>query len=493
MVPAVRGHVEPRVSCFPTVRQSAGDDAIRLAAKAGLFLDEWQQLVLRRSLGETPAGLWQTPDVAVLCARQNGKNAILEARLLAGLFLFEEQLIIHTAHEMKAAAVTFRRIKSLVKSTPSLNRRVANISNSKGDEGIELHNGNRLRFMARTGGSGRSFSADTLILDEAYNLPDHVMNALTPTLAGRPNPQVWYTSSAVNQVEHPHGLTLARVRRRALAGGDAELAYAEWSADDGLWASLSAAERRVYASDPQVWAVANPGFPNRVTYRFLETQLKRLGPAGFAAEHLSIGDWPDEPSDDLVTVVDRATWDELVDRFSVPEDPVAFAVVAAEKGASAAVCAAGYRSDGLVHVEVLASQRGVSWVVEYVAERVRRNRPCATMVDPASPAGPLIPLLENAGVEVTKVSATGYRQACEGWYTAVTERDETVGRPVGGLRHQDDPRLNEALFNAVTRPLGQGWVFDQRNSTVDLSPLIAVVLAMQGLVEHGHGGTVNLW
>lgn len=479
---ALSGVQEPRLSSFPPVGNSAGVDAITIAAKAGLILDEWQRLVLTRSLGERTDGKWVTPDVAVVCSRQNGKNAILEARLLAGLFLFDEELIIHTAHEMKAAAVTFRRIVSLIRSTPSLMKRVKNIAYSKGDEGIELHNGHRLRFMARTGGSGRSFTADTLILDEAYNLPDHVMNALTPTLATRPNSQVWYTSSAVNQVEHPHGLTLARVRRRGLAGGDPRLSFHEWSGDEEAYKSDPVG----YASSPETWAVANPAFnikrPNGTQgpdEDFFLTQLRRLGPQGFATEHLSIGDWPDEPVSERSSVVDREVWSELVDRLSVPQDPVAFAVVAADKQESAAVCVAGKRSDGLVHIEVLAHQRNVSWVVDYMAERVRRNDPCAVVVDPASPAGPLILPLEQAGVKVHKLTAREYAQACGAFYVAATERVE--GEPAGGLRHQDDMRLNTALENAGTRPLMGGWVWD---GTTGL-PLIGVTLAMQGLAQYG--------
>lgn len=483
---ALRGVQEPRLSSFPAVSSSAGEDAIRIAAKAGLILDEWQQLVLTRSLGERPDGRWVTPDVAVVCSRQNGKNAILEARLLAGLFLFDEELIIHTAHEMKAAAVTFRRIVQLIRSTPSLLKRVRNIAYSKGDEGVELHNGHRLRFMARTGGSGRSFSADVLILDEAYNLPDHVMNALTPTLAARPNPQVWYTSSAVNQIEHPHGLTLARVRRRGLTGTDPRLAYFEWSGDEAAYKLDPVG----YASDPRAWSVANPAHnvkrPDGTQGpddEFFSTQLRRLGPSGFATEHLSIGDWPAEPVDEHVTIVESTLWDELVDRLSVPLDPVAFAVHVSDRQASAAVCAAGYRDDGLVHVEVLAHQKGITWVVDYVSARTKKNETCTVVVDPSSPAGPLIVPLENAGVEVHKLTARENAQACGAFYVAATERVEGV--PPGGLRHQNDMRLNAGLVAAKTKPSMGGWVLDEKASAADLTPLVGVIEAMFGLSVHG--------
>lgn len=493
-VPVLRGVQEPRLSSYPPVAQSAGDDAVKLAASAGLILDEWQQSVLRRSLGERPDGKWVTPDVAVVVSRQNGKNAILEARELAGLFLFGERLIIHTAHEMKAARVTFDRVVDLIRSTPSLQKRVKNVAYSKGDEGVELHNGNRLRFMARTGGSGRSFSADTLILDEAYNLPDHVMNALTPTLSARPNPQVWYTSSAVNQLEHPHGLTLARVRRRALVGGDPQLAYSEWSGDEAAYRL----DPQGYAQDRQAWAAANPGLGIRIPEEFLESQVRRLGPTGFATEHLSVGDWPDEPVGHE-SVVPGGVWSELVDRMSQPRDPVSFGLSGAYDQSTATIAVSGRREDGAAHVEVVEQRRGVGWVVDRMVGLVLQHNPCAVMVDPAGSLGALILPLERAlnkvgfyDEVVRKFTARDYAQACGTFLVAAVER--TDENPMGGLRHQDDSRLNTALDRASTRPVAGAWVWDDRNSDGDVSALVSVTLALHGLTVYGdNDGAVNVW
>ena len=131
--------------------------------------------------------------------REVGKHdAVLAdlARELAGLFLFGEQLILHSAHEFKTAAEAFRRVLALVEGSDDLRRHVKKVRTSHGDEGIELMTGQRLRFVARSTGSGRGFSGDCVILDEAYKLPREALGALLPTLSARPNPQLWYTSSA---------------------------------------------------------------------------------------------------------------------------------------------------------------------------------------------------------------------------------------------------------------------------------------------------------
>jgi hypothetical protein len=67
------------------------------------------------------------------------------------------------------------------------------------------------------------------VLDEAMAIPEAMHGALLPTLSARPNPQVWYTGSAVDQEEMENGVVFARVRERAVKGEDPSLAYFGWS------------------------------------------------------------------------------------------------------------------------------------------------------------------------------------------------------------------------------------------------------------------------
>lgn len=219
---AVRlGSQVPRFQVVPAAVSSAGSEAVELAASAGLRLDPWQVLVLEGALGEREDGLWAASEVGLIVPRQNGKGGILEARELAGLFLFGERLLLHSAHEFKTCSEAFRRLRDLVVNTPDLLRQVAprGIHSAHGDEGIELRDGRRIRFVARTGGSGRGFTGDLIVLDEAMKLSGAIMSALVPTLAARPNPQIWYTASAPLPVVESDALR--RLCRRGRAGDKA--------------------------------------------------------------------------------------------------------------------------------------------------------------------------------------------------------------------------------------------------------------------------------
>ena len=186
---ALLGSQRPRLWSGPSSSLSEAGRVSALAAEADLRLDEWQSWVLDEGLGRMDDGMWAAFEVALIVSRQNGKGSILEALELAALFLddFGANLILHSAHEFKTAAEAFLRIRSLVSDNPVFERRVERIRTGAGSEAIELKNGKRLRFIARSKGSGRGFSADLVILDEAYNLGSDAMAALLPTLSTRPS------------------------------------------------------------------------------------------------------------------------------------------------------------------------------------------------------------------------------------------------------------------------------------------------------------------
>jgi hypothetical protein len=61
-----------------------------------------------------PEAIELASSVGLCVSRQNGKSAIVEARLLAGLFLFGEPRIVYSAHEFKTAKEIMRRVERLL-------------------------------------------------------------------------------------------------------------------------------------------------------------------------------------------------------------------------------------------------------------------------------------------------------------------------------------------------------------------------------------------
>lgn len=475
------GSQTPRILASPPRAVSAGDEAVELAAHAGLDLDPWQKLSLVEGLGATADGQWAAFQVALEVSRQNGKGGILEARELAGLFLLGERLIIHTAHEFATSLEAYRRILELIESTPDLDRRVFKIMRSNQDRGIELKSGQRLLFKARSRGGGRGFSGDCVILDEAFELPVAAHGALLPTLSARPNPQVWYASSAVNQKVHPHGVVLSQLRSRALAGGDPSLCYLGWNVDEDDYY----ADPANVATDPRFWAIANPGMGIRITPEYVANEQRGMDAETFATERLGVGDWPD-PNEDASQIIPRETWDGLADVDSTMDGPVAFAVDVNPERSYAAIGVSGRRTDGKKHLEVVEHKAGTRWVSGRMLELIGKWQPCAVVIDGTGPAASLIPELEDAGVELVKATTGDMAQACGALFDAALSDD---------LRHLGQSMLDNAMRAAKKRDRVDSWTW-ARQSGADISPLVAVTLALHGHALYANAAidpALNVW
>lgn len=456
---------------MPQAATSAGREVVDLAATAGLILDPAQINVLDDGLGERSDGTWAASEVGVIVPRQNGKGSILEARSLGGLYLFNEQLIVWTAHEFKTAREGFLRVRALVDNYDHLRRRVKAIRVAAGEEGVELLNGCRLRFLARSGGSGRGFSGDTVFLDEAYALTEEQMAALMPTMAARPNPQVWYMSSAPTATS----AVLRRLCKRGRKGAN-RLAYSEWCAPSDA-----------DSDDRSAWAMANPAYGTRISEEAVEREHGAMDDETFRRERLGV--WHED--EDGGQVVDPAVWQARVDTGSQIEGPIAVAVDVAPDRSSAAVAVAGRRADGLRHAEVIDHRPGTGWILSRLVEVAERWAPCALVVDPSGPAGALLPALAEKGFATDgsgrwRLHIIGSREAAQACGAFL---DDIVNDQ---FRHLDQAPLTAALTGAKTRPLADAWAWSRRHSGIDISPLVAVTLARHGAETHGTQQSYNV-
>jgi hypothetical protein len=471
---AVRtGSQEPRISKVPPYVTTSGHDVAELADVAGLHLDPWQRFTLIGGCGETALGTWSAFETAVIVPRQNGKGSIIEARELAGFFLFGSQMMIHSAHEFKTAAEGFRRVLTLIENTDELRRKVRSVTQAHGQEGIELLTGQRLRFMARTRGSGRGFSADDLFLDEAYNLSSASVAAMLPTLSARPNPQIWYLSSA--PLIDSDQLRALQKRGRS-EDAPRRLAYYEWSA-----------VRTADLDDLEPRYQANPGMGIRLSPSFTDTERDAMDDVEFARERLGI-------EEDVTgsTILDMALWDLLGDPESRISGKMALAIDVNPERSAASIGVAGYRPDGKIHLEVIEYRPGTDWVVTRAAELNERHKPIAIVLDDKGPAGSLIPRLEAQGIAFGPVSNTSARttpvklgmitsasdmaKACGAWYDSIISPDGPYQS-----RYKPNPVLTTAVAGARWRDLGDARAFARKDLGVDISPLITVVLAAYAL------------
>jgi hypothetical protein len=386
----------------------------------------------------------------------------LAARELAGLILFGERLIIHTAHEFPTANESFLRLVAVFENWDDLRVRVARIRYANGEQGIELLSGQRLKYRARTGGSGRGFAqADLLVYDEAQHLQAEHVAASGPARLSNPNNQSWYMGSGGLATSH----NAWRMRRRALAGGGGRFAYVEHTAEqvrlvEGKVESVKPAD----LLDREAWAAANSAYGSRITDESLYSLYEELGLDLFARECLCI--WDTELGAEE-SIVSAEAWAACKNVKSQSSDRVSFALDVSPDRVWSSIAAASESTHGGVHVELIDRRRGTGWLVARAVE-LQGKWGGKMAIAKGSPAWSLKEDLDTAKVDLLPISTEEHSQACGDFYDGVIE---------SRIRHIDQAELNAALKGADRRPYQDAWLWSRRSSSTDISPLVAVTLA----------------
>lgn len=466
------GRQVPTRFVAPLWHTTAGEDAVDLAAACGLDLLPWQQLVLRNALGER-LDKWAAFEVCLIIPRQNGKNVIVTARQLAGLFLFDEEQQVHTAHKFKTARAAHRDLVRCIEAQPELWSMVKSAPTSSENTSVVLHNGHRIDFLARRGGQGRGLTGDTVYLDEAFQLDKEVVGDLLPTLSARPRPQVWYTSSAAMETSD----VLEELEARADAPEKERFyLFASWEADLG----------RVPRDSPEAAAMSNPSLGYFQDWEWIEgTELKSLTEDQYNRERLGV-----KPEKDTQAVI-ADVWD----RGAIGPDDIAgvavvkrsYAVEVTPDRDMSVLAGAAELEDGRVVVEILDQRAGTAWLPQACKDRARKNPGWAgVVIDSFSGAAAVAPHIIAAGVGVSMATTRDLTMGTADFYDKLTHTDQDTGHPDPFILHPSNGSgfLDDAAYTARRRLVGASqtaWTWASGPAEVPLAPLRAVTLAVRGL------------
>lgn len=484
--------VAPAFFTRPDFTGSIGEEVADFAAACGFVPDPEQRMVLA-SMFAGPSGVtyrtrdrkWLSSQVAIICSRQNLKTACMEMGVLGALWLLDARLVLWTSHIFNpAAAETFFHFKQLIDENDHLSRRVKRIHDASGRESIELMNGARLKFLARSKATGRALSGDLVILDEAYALSTAEVGALLPTRSARPNSQIWYGSSA-GRIESEQ---LRLIRDRGRAGAD-RMTYVEWCSTASCASERCTHEVGVSGcvlDDEGEWRRANPALGRRIDVETVQDERISMSPQEFARERL--GWWDGGGSGQ---VIPAGRWAGNATAGAIVGDVAVFVDVTIDRGQSViAVC--GADADGVPQVELARVDDGTDWVVPKVTAMLSEHRVLALGARSAGPVASLLAELataaEDARVPWHKVGSGEMSAFCGGfWDAAMT----------GQLRHRDDARLNAALAAAKKHRVIDGWSWERLDVDTDAAPLVAVTGALALAAQYRNAAAYdplsNIW
>lgn len=468
--------VEPRYAWAPPCVRSLGADCIEFWRSNGGELFGWQELVIEGLLGIGEDGLWASTTDGLCVARQNGKGIVLQAIEVFVAFELGHSLgydlVTHTAHEFATSQEHQMRLDDFIQNAPALHRMVkerGGYKHANGQESINLKDGTRIIFKARTKGGGRGYSGDLLVWDEAMHVPDSVIGAQKPMLRASTaahGAKTIYSGSAVDEDVHEYGVNFARTRERGIAR-QPKVAYFEWSAPFDHPDEMTEGLLR----DRSLFALGNPSMPEGLIAEETMADEVESMPARTAAVELhDVGAWPRTSGAETVFPLDH--WRGLSDPESriLGQLVLSFDVSPARTRSSIGV--SGPRRDGLAHIEVIDARDGTGWVAGRLAELVAKHRAREIVFDELSQAKSLLPELAALGLKARGINTSEYVAACGGFFDAVQQRK---------LRQRSEEALEAVLESAVKgasqREVGERWAWSRRRSSADITSLVAVTLA----------------
>lgn len=425
--------------------------------RLGWRFDGWQDGAGRLILSKREDGSYAADTVQISIPRQVGKTYLIACIIFALCLTHRNLTVIWTAHRKTTAAETFAQFDGMAQRS-KVAAHILQVFRGKGDEKILFKNGSRILFGARESGFGRGFTGvDVLVCDEGQIMSESVMEDMAATQNVAPNP-LFFLMGTPPRPKDP-AETWLLFRQEALSGESDATLYIETSAKRGC-----------DPMDRKAWREANPSFPHRTTERAMLRLRKKLkNDDSWNREALGI-------YDELVkqfSPFNGALWESSVDIG--PPDAAKPAALAVDMSHSRLISVgACWLEEESAHLEEVWAGVDEPAAVEWVADAWKRaGRRTRVVIDSMSPAASMVPALKARGVNVHVGSASDMAKGC-----GLTVSDLEAGR----LTHADQESINEGRAGARKRKIGTagGWGIDRSNPSVNIAPLVAVILARLG-------------
>lgn len=483
------GVQSPRLFSIPDGDVARGEQAVKFVRMCGMTLYPWQEDALR-DLCRTDGGTWSARNALFVVPRQNGKGEVLVARELAGIYLFGEKTIFHSAHFMDTAIDAQKRLWEIIEENDALLEwwegefpGIPRKTTGNGKESITFPNGAMIYFRTRTKKSGRGLSVELLVLDECFDLPKETYNSLSKLTRAKENAQTIYISSPVNIEEHAHGVIFSAKRWAAIDGAPRTL-FKEWSPDED--------------DDPfdqSTWAKCNPSLVDEGPGALLsdiEDEARGAKESSvmldsFMIETLGAGNWVPRDSD-LVghePLVDLTEWGKKVGGVTQETFSSTLGAAVSPEGDKASLVVAAFEGDVVVLSVHPLTAFDRSKMVDAIVGAIDANplcRPLAVAFDPIGAASTLTqPLIKNR-VFPEEMNGTQVSQSYELFMRLWTE---------GRIRHDGNPRWVDAWRVATERSRNGRYRSLERFSG-DVTILDAAMAATWALQEYAEPVDVEI-
>jgi hypothetical protein len=458
------GNQIPRIDIYQPGNTDKAELLFELLDEYGDPLLEWQKLVLRRWLAEDEDGNFVNTECGLEVSRQNGKTAIIRARIIYGI-IFRKATGLFTAQQQDTADVVKKGVQDFFYENP--HEEIFNLLTARfrkkprNYDFMEFENGSSYKFKTRMRLSGLGNTNDELINDEAAEMMDAHQSTLMPTVSSSKlkNPQIIYAGTP--PMAETVGEVFARVRKSKMSGGKG--AWTEWSV-----------ESFTDKHDRDAWYQANPSLGYFLLLSAVEAEAESMQPDDF--NRMRLGWWSGVEDKRAITQV---AWEALINEK--PEYDEAFRPIYAVKfspdRSSFTLVAAQPLINGNIHVEIVMHRpmsEGYARLSKWLIERWRGS--AKIIIDGQTGAPILYEELTHGGVPVKRILLPNMKEvvAAHQFMRDAIDRAE--------LSHYNQPLLNQTVRATKERPFGRygGFGWDSMSKNLSSSAIDAATYALWG-------------
>lgn len=484
--------IEPQYLSHPVYVETYGPEVAEVCSWADFPPDPEQEMLLDLLFAIDERGKSAVFEFCLAAARQQIKTGLVKQAEIGWLYVTEQRLIVHSAHELDTTEETFGETASMIENTPALSKRLmpnrgdrSGITEGNGKWAITLKptaanpRGQRIKYKARSSTGGRGLAGSKVVLDEAQHAAAAMIGALYPVLQTMPDPQVLAVGSG--------GLLKSEqwreMRDRGRAGTSPRQAWVEWGDLDPWGAGCQLGPKCTHAKtiegcaldDENRWAEFMTALGRRVTVQTIRDLRQSMPPIEFAREMFV---WWEDPPLDVEDQIFGTHWREAAQADAKMPKVRAIGLASDLDRSYGSIAAAGYWGDVPV-VGANKREPGVHWLVDE-AVRISRKHGCAVVIDGGGPLADLIPRLE---LEVDNLIVLDLTKMLAAF--AKFGDDIRYEPKLGELRrlyHLDHQELNDAVAGAVARDVGErGKLVGRKPSVSDVAMLEGAIIARAGL------------
>jgi phage terminase large subunit-like protein len=467
---------EPRYETARSKRDTFGHQVASVAERLGFPLLPWQkQVALVGGELDPDTDLPAYRDVVITVPRQSGKTTLVLAweiqRALGWMHLDPRlgggpQRISYSAQTGNDARKKLVEDQFPVLEPIKSRLGIKRCLKGMGNEAIEFLNGSRLTLLASTEDSGHGKTLHLGVRDEFFADTDgRRAQSMIPAMITVDSAQMLTISTAGTDASVPLNDLVREGRAAVEAGKRSDIAYFEWSAPEGA-----------DMSDESLWWTWMPALGHTQSIRAIRQaqQSPDMTEGEFRRAFGNLATRSDE------RLISADAWD-LVNAPRIDlRGRVAFGVDVHEERSSAAIVAVSEHRE----VEVIALRSGVEWVVDEVIRLCEKFDTVAAF-DAAGPVATLAHELAPLGRRLVPVVGPDMTKACGQFFDDVVESRLKVKRDKG---------FDLAVAGARRRFVGDAWKWARRDSSVDVTPLVAATVALWTVGIHKPRRAIdNVW